>query len=84
FDFRDDIRGGSGSRQGVVAEIESVTALSAAVLEGLGSTIIPASVVTETAIFSGAQVRALTKQVIDATVSLCVADHLPLSEPAIA
>ncbi|MGO8059212.1 nitrogen assimilation transcriptional regulator NAC [Rhizobium johnstonii] len=68
----------------VVAEIESVPALSAAVLEGLGSTILPASVVTETAIFSGAQVRALTKPVIDATVSLCVADHLPLSEPAIA
>ncbi|TBZ94057.1 LysR family transcriptional regulator [Rhizobium leguminosarum bv. viciae] len=68
----------------VVSEIESVPALSAAVLDGLGSTILPASVVTETAIFSGAQVRALTKPVIDATVSLCVADHLPLSEPAIA
>ncbi|WP_026204039.1 LysR substrate-binding domain-containing protein, partial [Rhizobium giardinii] len=68
----------------VVAEIESIPALSAAVLDGLGSTILPASVVIETASFSGAQVRALTKPVIDATVSLCVADHLPLSEPAIA
>ena len=33
----------------VAAEIESVPALSAAVLEGLGSTILPASVATETA-----------------------------------
>ncbi len=68
----------------VISEIESVPALSAAVLDGLGSTILPASVVTETSSFAGAQVRALTKPVIDATVSLCVSDHLPLSEPAIA
>lgn len=68
----------------VVSEIESVPALGAAVLDGLGSTILPASVVTETSGFAGAQVRALTKPVIDATVSLCVSDHLPLSEPALA
>lgn len=68
----------------VISEIESVPALSAAVLDGLGSTILPASVVTETSIFAGAEVRALTKPVIDATISLCVSDHLPLSEPAIA
>ncbi|KPF41444.1 nitrogen assimilation transcriptional regulator NAC [Rhizobium sp. AAP43] len=68
----------------VVSEIESVPALSAAVLDGLGSTILPASVVSETSSFAGAQVRALTTPVIDATVSLCVSDHLPLSEPALA
>ncbi|ANK85625.1 MULTISPECIES: nitrogen assimilation transcriptional regulator NAC [Rhizobium] len=68
----------------VVSEIESVPALSAAVLDGLGSTILPASVVTATPSFAGAQVRALTRPVIDATVSLCVSDHLPLSEPALA
>jgi LysR family nitrogen assimilation transcriptional regulator len=68
----------------VVSEIESVPALGAAVLDGLGSTILPASVVTETSSFTGAQVRALTKPIIDATVSLCVSDHLPLSEPALA
>jgi LysR family nitrogen assimilation transcriptional regulator len=68
----------------VISEIESVPALSAAVLDGLGSTILPASVVTETSGFAGAEVRALTKPVIDATISLCVSDHLPLSEPAIA
>jgi len=68
----------------VVSEIESVPALGAAVLDGLGSTILPASVVTETSSFKGAQIRALTTPVIDATVSLCVSDHLPLSEPALA
>jgi len=55
-----------------------------AVLDGLGSTILPASVVSETSSFAGAQVRPLTTPVIDATVSLCVSDHLPLSEPALA
>jgi LysR family nitrogen assimilation transcriptional regulator len=68
----------------VVSEVESVPALSAAVLDGLGSTILPASVVTETASFAGAQTRPLTTPVIDATVSLCVSDHQPLSEPALA
>lgn len=68
----------------VVSEIESVPALSAAVLDGLGATIVPASVVTATPSFAGAQIRALTRPVIDATVSLCISDHLPLSEPALA
>lgn len=68
----------------VVAEVESVPALGAAVLEGLGATILPASVVTETASFAGAETRPLTTPVIDATVSLCISDHQPLSEPALA
>jgi LysR family transcriptional regulator, nitrogen assimilation regulatory protein len=68
----------------VISEVESVPALSAAVLDGFGSTILPASVVTETSSFAGSEVRALTKPVIDAAISLCVSDHLPLSEPAIA
>ncbi|NTI25152.1 nitrogen assimilation transcriptional regulator [Rhizobium rhizogenes] len=68
----------------VVSEIESVPALSAAVLDGLGSTILPASVVTETSGFASAEVRALVRPVIEATVSLCISDHLPLSEPALA
>lgn len=80
----DDALARARSTPRVVSEVESVPALSAAVLNGLGATILPASVVTETASFSGAQVRALTRPVIDATVSLCVSDHLPLSEPAIA
>ncbi|CDN48830.1 nitrogen assimilation transcriptional regulator NAC [Neorhizobium galegae] len=72
------------SEPDVVAEIESVPALGAAVLDGLGSTILPGSVVTDAPTFAGAQIRRLTTPVIDATVSLCVSDHLPLSEPALA
>lgn len=72
------------SEPDVVAEIESVPALGAAVLNGLGSTILPGSVVTDAPTFAGAQIRRLTTPVIDATVSLCVSDHLPLSEPALA
>lgn len=72
------------SEPAVVAEIESIPALGAAVLDGLGSTILPGSVVTGAPTFAGAQIRRLTTPVIDATVSLCVSDHLPLSEPALA
>jgi LysR family transcriptional regulator, nitrogen assimilation regulatory protein len=68
----------------VVSEIESVSALGAAVLDGLGSTILPASVTAGAAGFAGAEVRRLVRPVIEATVSLCTSDHLPLSEPALA
>jgi LysR family nitrogen assimilation transcriptional regulator len=80
----DEAFGRAGAVPDIVAEIESVPALGAAVNDGLGSTILPASVVTDTLNFSGVQIRALTKPVIDATVSLCFSDHLPLSEPALA
>ncbi|UXS03462.1 nitrogen assimilation transcriptional regulator NAC [Agrobacterium tumefaciens] len=80
----DDALNRARSVPDVLSEIESIPALGAAVLDGLGSTILPASVVSETSSFAGAQVRPLTTPVIDATVSLCVSDHLPLSEPALA
>jgi LysR family nitrogen assimilation transcriptional regulator len=68
----------------VVSEIESVSALGAAVTEGLGSTILPASVAATASSFGGVEVRRLVRPAIEATVSLCVSDHLPLSEPALA
>jgi LysR family nitrogen assimilation transcriptional regulator len=68
----------------VVSEIESVSALRAAVIEGLGSTILPASVAASAASFGGVEVRRLVRPAIEATVSLCESDHLPLSEPALA
>lgn len=80
----DDALGRARAKPNVICELESVPALGAAVLDGLGSTILPASVVSETASFHGAQLHPLTKPVIDATVSLCTSDHLPLSEPALA
>jgi LysR family nitrogen assimilation transcriptional regulator len=68
----------------VVSEIESVSALGAAVMAGLGSTILPASVAAGAVSFAGADVRRLVRPLIEATVSLCASDHLPLSEPALA
>ena len=68
----------------VVSEIELVSSLGAAVMDGLGSTIIPASVAAGASSFAGADIRRLARPVIEATVSLCTSDHLPLSEPAVA
>ena len=68
----------------VVYEIESVSSLGAAVMDGLGSTILPASVAAGASSFAGADIRRLARPVIEATVSLCASDHLPLSEPALA
>jgi LysR family nitrogen assimilation transcriptional regulator len=68
----------------VSAEIESVSSLVAAVMDGLGSTILPGSVAASAAGFRGADVRPLIRPAMTATVSLCVSDHLPMSEPAIA
>ncbi|AMJ61717.1 nitrogen assimilation transcriptional regulator NAC [Bosea sp. PAMC 26642] len=68
----------------VAAEIESVSSLGAAVMDGLGSTILPGSVAASAAGFRGAVVRPLVRPAMTATVSLCVSDHLPMSEPAIA
>ncbi|MND83239.1 HTH-type transcriptional regulator GltC [compost metagenome] len=80
----DDAFGRARSKPEVISEVESVPALAAAVLNGLGSTILPASVALQTTSFQGAQLHPLNKPVIDATVSLCISDHLPLSEPALA
>src|SRR5439155_20062765 len=59
----------------VVSEIESVTSLGAAVMDGLGSTILPASVAAGASSFAGADIRRLVRPVIEATVSLCTSDH---------
>jgi len=67
----------------LVSEVESIPSLGAAVMDGLGSAILPASVLTSSS-FHGAQVHALVHPVIEATVCLSVSDHLPLSEPALA
>jgi len=68
----------------VVGEVESVVALAAAVRAGLGATILPASVIRSSDSFSDMSLSGLTKPAIEATISLCVSDRLPLSEPALA
>jgi LysR family nitrogen assimilation transcriptional regulator len=66
----------------VAAEIESVATLGAALQEGLGATILPWSIASAIVGSDLSRVRRLTRPKIEATVSLCVSDHLPLSEPA--
>ena len=53
-------------------------------MEGLGSTILPASVAASASSLGKVEVKRLVRPAIEATVSLCVSDHLPLSEPALA
>lgn len=67
----------------LASEIESVPLLGAAVMEGMGSTILPASV-QFSANLAGTVIRPLNHPAIDVPVCLAVSDHLPLSEPALA
>jgi len=67
----------------LVSEVESVPLIGAAMMDGFGSTILPASVQLSTS-FEGASIRPLTHPAIDVSVCLAVSDHLPLSEPALA
>jgi LysR family transcriptional regulator, nitrogen assimilation regulatory protein len=68
----------------VVAEIESVASLAAAVREGIGAAILPKSVASGTAGLENASIRSLIKPAIHAKVALCTPDPTPMSEPAIA
>jgi len=67
----------------LVSEIESVPLIGAAVMDGLGATILPASIQLSSS-FSGAVIKPLTHPAIGVPVCLAVSDHLPLSEPALA
>ncbi len=68
----------------VVAEIESVASLAAAVREGIGASILPMSVASGTAGLENARIHGLVKPAIQAKVALCTPDPTPMSEPAIA
>jgi LysR family nitrogen assimilation transcriptional regulator len=66
----------------VVAEIESAFTLTAAIADGLGATILPASMAREVVAACGAWQFQIVDPVIEAPLALCQSDHLPLSEPA--
>ncbi|MFC5519700.1 LysR substrate-binding domain-containing protein [Polaromonas jejuensis] len=68
----------------VTAEIESAATLREAIEAGLGATILPAALAGT---FHGSArpvVRRIVEPGIQATVSLCVSDHLPMTEHAMA
>ncbi|GAC1428258.1 MAG: nitrogen assimilation transcriptional regulator NAC [Burkholderiaceae bacterium] len=66
----------------VVAEIESASTLTAALAAGLGATILPDSAARVIAGPSGARLYRIVDPVIEMPLSLCVSDHLPMSDPA--
>lgn len=66
----------------VVAEIESLATLGAAVLAGVGSTILPGSTASALAASGNVCLRRIVHPVIEASLALCLSSHLPLSAPA--
>lgn len=68
----------------VVAEIESMETLGAAITEGIGSTILPWSAASRMTDFKRLVLRRVKEPVIEATISMCVSDSIPLSDPAMA
>ena len=72
----------AGMTPRVVAEVESPVTLRAVVADGLGATILPASMAREMADGPGLHGRRIVAPVIQAPLTLCESDHLPLSEPA--
>jgi LysR family nitrogen assimilation transcriptional regulator len=73
---------GIGLAPKVVAEIESASTLTAVIADGLGSSILPASMAREVAQVCGAWLSRIVEPGIEAPLALCQSDHLPLSEPA--
>jgi LysR family transcriptional regulator, nitrogen assimilation regulatory protein len=66
----------------VVAEIESAGTLTAVIADGLGASILPASMAREVVLACGAWQSRIVEPAIEAPLALCQSDHLPLSEPA--
>ena len=71
-----------GLKPKVVAEIESAKTLTALIGDGLGAAIVPTSLARELIQDCNAWQARIVSPEIDARLSLCQSDHLPLSEPA--
>ena len=78
----DEAFAAAGMTPRVVAEIESASTLTAVIADGLGATILPASMAREVVASCGAWLCRIVDPVIEAPLALCQSDHLPLSEPA--
>nr|WSZ99830.1 nitrogen assimilation transcriptional regulator NAC [Streptomyces sp. NBC_00857] len=68
----------------VIGEAESTSTLVAAVVEGMGATVLPRSLARATREARDVTVRRITGPPIEVTLSLCFSHHQPLSEPALA
>lgn len=71
-----------GAAPRVVAEVESASTLTALIAEGLGATVLPASMAHEVKKSCDAWICRIVEPAIEAPLALCQSDHLPLSEPA--
>jgi LysR family nitrogen assimilation transcriptional regulator len=71
----------AGMTARVVAEIESASTLTAVIADGLGATILPASMAREVVGSCNAWQCRIVEPLIEAPLALCQSDHLPLSEP---
>jgi LysR family transcriptional regulator, nitrogen assimilation regulatory protein len=69
-------------RPRVTAEIESAATLREAIESGLGATILPWALASTFAGPALPVIRRVVEPRIETAVSLCVSDHLPMSEPA--
>ena len=78
----DEAFAAAGMTPRVVAEIESASTLTAVIADGLGATILPASIAREVVASCDAWLCRIIDPVIEAPLALCQSDHLPLSEPA--
>jgi LysR family nitrogen assimilation transcriptional regulator len=78
----DEAFAGIGLAPRVVAEIESAGTLEAVIAEGLGATILPASMAAQVTSSCDAWRCRIVEPEIAAPLALCQSDHLPLSEPA--
>jgi len=68
----------------LVAEVEALDTLRDAVAAEIGCAILPESVASRMVLPGRSRLRPIKTPVIEDTVSLCVSDHLALSEPAAA
>lgn len=68
----------------VVAEIEAIETLRNAVAQGMGLTIMPWAVARQLALPGVTTTQRITNPSIQETISVCVSDHMPLSEAAAA
>lgn len=66
----------------ITAEIESAATLRQAIDAGLGATILPAAVAGVSSTAERPVVRRIVDPGMQATISLCVTDHLPMSDQA--
>jgi LysR family nitrogen assimilation transcriptional regulator len=78
----DEAFAAAGMTPRVVAEIESASTLTAVIADGLGATILPASMAREVVASCNAWQCRIVDPIIEAPLALCQSDHLPLSEPA--